>query len=60
MRKGNGLYKVPPLADREAIVWVKDHSITFEIYESLYRQRGYEPSFDELPTNNSRPERVNS
>ncbi len=59
MRKGSGLYKVPPLFDREPVVWVKDHSITFEIYESLYRQRGYEPSFDDLPTQARRPERVN-
>lgn len=60
MRKGKGLYKMPPLVNREAIVWVKDHSITFEIYESLYRHRGYEPPFDDLPTEESRPVRVNN
>jgi hypothetical protein len=37
------------VAGRPDTAYVKDRSISFDIFERLYRQRGYQPAFDELP-----------
>jgi len=34
---------------RQDTAYVKDRSISFDIFERLYRQRGYLPAFGELP-----------
>jgi hypothetical protein len=39
-----GLYRTPGWA------YVSDGSFIFDVPESRYRDRGYEPSYDQLPT----------
>lgn len=48
VRDGTGIHRRHGVGDAPNIVWVVDRSISFEIGEMLYRQRGYSPPFDEL------------
>ena len=49
MVDGKGMHRTRGLAGRGDTAFVKDRSISFDIFERLYRQRGYLPTFDELP-----------
>jgi hypothetical protein len=49
MREGKGLHRTRGTAGRGDTAFVKDRSISFDIYERMYRDRGYVPAFDELP-----------
>ena len=49
MREGTGKYRPRGLGSRSDTAFVKDRSISFDIDERLYRERGYAPAFDELP-----------
>jgi hypothetical protein len=49
MVDGRGLHRTHGLEGRPDTAYVKDRSISFDIFERLYRQRGYLPAFDELP-----------
>jgi hypothetical protein len=49
MVDGRGLHRTRGLSGRPDTAFVKDRSISFDIFERLYRQRGYLPAFDELP-----------
>jgi hypothetical protein len=46
---GTGKHRTRGLAGRPDTAFVKDRSISFDIGERLYRQRGYLPKFDDLP-----------
>ena len=46
---GTGLYRTRGANESSHTAFVTDRSISFHIYEKLYRWRGYEPAFDELP-----------
>ena len=48
MREGTGRYRIHSATGVPNTVFVVDRSISFEIGESLYRERGYLPSLDEL------------
>ena len=49
MRSGTGKYRIKAAEGREDTAFVADKSISFEIGEQMYRWRGYQPAFDELP-----------
>jgi hypothetical protein len=49
MVDGRGMHRTHGVAGRPDTAYVKDRSISFDIFERLYRQRGYLPAFDELP-----------
>lgn len=49
MREGTGKYRTRGTGSRADTAFVRDHSISFDIDERLYRVRGYAPPFDELP-----------
>jgi len=49
MREGTGKHRTRGQAGRSDTAFVKDRSISFDIEEKLYRERGYAPSFDMLP-----------
>ena len=49
MREGTGKYRMRGLGSRPDTAFVKDRSISFDIDERLYRERGYAPAFEELP-----------
>ena len=49
MVDGTGMHRTRGRAGRGDTAFVKDRSISFDIFERLYRQRGYLPAFDELP-----------
>jgi hypothetical protein len=44
-----GMYRIPGIDDRPNDVRVDDDGISVPVEESLYRNRGYEPSVDDLP-----------
>jgi hypothetical protein len=44
-----GMYRIPGVGDRPNDVRVDDDGISVPVEESLYRNRGYEPSVDDLP-----------
>jgi hypothetical protein len=48
MRDGKGMHRTRGIGGRENTAFVKDRSISFDVYEVLYRNRGYLPAFDEL------------
>jgi hypothetical protein len=54
---GTGQHRSHGAAGRPDTAFVKDKSISFDIGERLYRQRGYSPSFDELPWEEDMPPR---
>lgn len=49
MRDGTGKHRTHGQAGRDDTAFVKDRSISFDIEERLYRERGYIPPFDQLP-----------
>ncbi|HZW45890.1 MAG TPA: hypothetical protein VFF61_00055 [Microvirga sp.] len=49
MRQGKGMHRTRGISGRDDTAFVKDRSISFDIYERMYRDRGYLPAFDELP-----------
>ena len=49
MRDGTGKHRTRGKGGRTDTAFVKDRSISFDIEERLYRERGYLPGFDELP-----------
>ena len=49
MADGTGRYRTKGIGGAADTAWVTDRSISFDIGEQLYRWRGYQPSFDELP-----------
>lgn len=49
MRDGTGKFRTRGIGDRSDTAFVKDRSISFDIDERLYRERGYRPAFDDLP-----------
>ncbi|MBA3678068.1 MAG: hypothetical protein H0W74_11820 [Sphingosinicella sp.] len=46
---GTGQYRTRGTDELSHTAFVNDRSIAFDIGESLYRWRGYQPPFDELP-----------
>lgn len=44
-----GMYRIPGVGDSPNDVRVDDDGISVPVEESLYRNRGYEPSVDDLP-----------
>jgi hypothetical protein len=55
MRDGTGKYRTMGIGGRPNTAFVKDRSISFDIGERLYRDRGYLPPFDELPWSGEAP-----
>lgn len=49
MASGTGKYRTKGKGDGQDTAYVADKSISFDIGEQLYRWRGYQPSFDDLP-----------
>jgi hypothetical protein len=49
MVDGTGMHRSRGLSGGPDTAFVKDRSISFHIIERMYRQRGYLPSFDDLP-----------
>lgn len=49
LAKGTGCYRTKGIGEATDTAWVTDRSIAFDIGEQLYRWRGYQPPFDELP-----------
>lgn len=49
MRDGTGKYRTRGVGGKGDTAFVKDRSISFDIDERLYRERGYAPGFDDLP-----------
>ena len=49
MREGTGKHRTRGTGGRTDTAFVKDRSISFNIEERLYRDRGYLPDFDQLP-----------
>ena len=49
MRDGTGKYRTHGIGGKSDTAFVKDRSISFDIEERLYRERGYLPAFDQLP-----------
>jgi hypothetical protein len=49
MADGTGMHRNRGLSGRPDTAFVKDRSISFDIIERMYRQRGYLPQFDDLP-----------
>ena len=49
MTHGTGTYRTRGVGGRSDTAFVKDRSISFDIEERLYRERGYLPTFDDLP-----------
>jgi hypothetical protein len=48
MREGTGKHRTRGIGGRSDTAFVKDRSISFDIEERLYRDRGYLPEFDQL------------
>ena len=48
-RSGAGKYRTRGTGGQPDTAFVSDRSISFDIGERLYRERGYLPPFDELP-----------
>ena len=49
MVEGTGMHRTRGRSGRPDTAFVKDRSISFDIVEPMYRQRGYLPRFDDLP-----------
>jgi hypothetical protein len=49
MRDGTGKHRTRGVGGASDTAFVKDRSISFNIEERLYRERGYLPAFDQLP-----------
>ena len=49
MREGTGKYRTRGIDGKTDTAFVKDRSISFDIGERLYRERGYLPAFEDLP-----------
>ena len=49
MVNGMGKYKRHGVGGKPDLAFVVDKSISFEMGEMLYRNRGYSPPFDQLP-----------
>jgi hypothetical protein len=49
MVNGTGRFKTRGLDGKPDLAFVVDKSISFEMGEMLYRNRGYSPPFDQLP-----------
>jgi hypothetical protein len=49
MVAGTGKHKTRGVDGKPDLAFVVDRSISFDMGEMLYRNRGYLPSFDELP-----------
>ncbi len=45
---GNGKYKTRGVGGKPDLAFVVDKSISFQMGEMMYRNRGYSPPFDEL------------
>jgi hypothetical protein len=46
---GTGKYRTYAVGGKPDLAFVVDKSISFEMGEMLYRNRGYLPSYDQLP-----------
>jgi hypothetical protein len=46
---GTGKHRTRGVDGQPDTAFVKDRSVSFDIGERLYRQRGYLPAFDDLP-----------
>lgn len=55
MVNGTGIYRTMGAGGTPSIAFVTDRSISFQIYERLYRERKYLPCFDELPWSGGDP-----
>lgn len=49
MVDGIGTHRIHGAVGKSDLAFVVDKSISFEITEMLYRNRGYSPPFDQLP-----------
>jgi hypothetical protein len=49
MMTGTGKYKTRGVGGKPDLAFVVDKSISFQMGEMLYRNRGYSPSYDDLP-----------
>jgi hypothetical protein len=49
MVDGTGKHRMHGVGGKPDLAFVVDKSISFEISEMLYRNRGYSPPFDQLP-----------
>jgi hypothetical protein len=47
--KAHGVYRTRNPGDVPNDAWVTDGTFAFIVPEQLYRDRGYEPAFDDLP-----------
>lgn len=54
-RTGTGKYRTRGSGGEPDTAFVKDSSISFDIGERLYRERGYLPWFDDLPWRDEEP-----
>lgn len=50
IKRREGQYKTEPVGDREARAYVVDGGGASYVTETAYRAKGYQPDFDELPT----------
>jgi hypothetical protein len=49
MMTGTGKYRTRGVGGKPDLAFVVDKSISFQMGEMLYRNRGYSPSYDDLP-----------
>jgi len=49
-KRPQGRYRTEPAGDRGRMAYVIDGSIASYVTETAYREKGYEPDFNELPT----------
>lgn len=49
-KRPQGQYRTVPSGDREPMAYVLVGSVASYITETAYREKEYEPAFDELPT----------
>ncbi|HEY0446463.1 MAG TPA: hypothetical protein VGD19_08405 [Allosphingosinicella sp.] len=49
MVNGTGKHKERGVGGKPDLAFVVDKSISFQIGEMMYRNRGYSPPFDQLP-----------
>lgn len=54
MVNGTGKYKTRGLGGKPDLAFVVDRSISFDMGERLYSDRGYSPPFDQLPWKDSK------
>ena len=49
MKRPLGIYRVKRPEGMEDDVWIEDSGVGLHVSESRYRDRGYQPNFDNLP-----------